>query len=201
MGGPSGLAKLYVDAGLLHLEGRATNVMSSSYSALSSIRLAEPSRVASLRHTHGSPSRDSTFEESGTDACARDYNVARRYFDRARQLDPTAVVPMMPLEHVVPGNASRQTVGAHDLQMPSMTFDEKDKAASTTVDQPDTTVKLRRRRQQAASAAASESIFDQDDEDNTWYLYLPGLIGAGTALLVVGVVSALSFSSWRKNQN
>jgi len=217
IGGPSGLAKLYVEAGLLHLEGRATNVMSSSYSALSSIRVPEPSRVASLRsHTHGSPSRD-TSEESGTDACARDYNVARRYFDRARQLDPTAVVPMMPLEHVVasaaPGTSRQTLVGAHDLQMPSMdvitlggAFDEKEtkQGSSATVgeeQQPDTTVKLRRRRQQAASAAASESIFDQDDEDNTWYLYLPGLIGAGTALLVVGVVSALSFSSWRKNQN
>ena len=36
-----------------------------------------------------------------------------------------------------------------------------------------------------------------DDADGTWYLYLPGLVGAGTALLVVGL---LSLQSWRKNQ-
>ncbi|RPD61083.1 hypothetical protein L226DRAFT_534730 [Lentinus tigrinus ALCF2SS1-7] len=35
------------------------------------------------------------------------------------------------------------------------------------------------------------------DDDRTWYLYLPGLVGAGTALLVVGL---LSLQSWRKNQ-
>ena len=35
------------------------------------------------------------------------------------------------------------------------------------------------------------------DDDSTWYLYLPGLVGAGTALLVVGL---LSLQSWRKNQ-
>ena len=34
-------------------------------------------------------------------------------------------------------------------------------------------------------------------EDHT----LPGLVGAGTALLVVSVVGALSFQSWRKNNN
>jgi hypothetical protein len=40
-----------------------------------------------------------------------------------------------------------------------------------------------------------------DDLDGAWYLYVPGLVGAGTALLVVGVIGALSFSSWRKNQS
>jgi len=40
-----------------------------------------------------------------------------------------------------------------------------------------------------------------DDLDGAWYLYVPGLVGAGTALLVVGVIGALSFSTWRKNQS
>lgn len=40
-------------------------------------------------------------------------------------------------------------------------------------------------------------IIDSGDDDRTWYLYLPGLVGAGTALLVVGL---LSLQSWRKNQ-
>jgi thiamine pyrophosphokinase len=63
---------------------------------------------------------------------------------------------------------------------------------------------LRRRRQEAEAAAKAlleQADIERESDDNTWYLYLPGLIGAGTALLVVGVVSALSFSTWRKNQN
>ncbi|KAI0368742.1 hypothetical protein BV20DRAFT_437053 [Pilatotrama ljubarskyi] len=36
-----------------------------------------------------------------------------------------------------------------------------------------------------------------EEDDRTWYLYIPGLVGAGTALLVVGL---LSLQSWRKNQ-
>jgi thiamine pyrophosphokinase len=40
-----------------------------------------------------------------------------------------------------------------------------------------------------------------DDLDGAWYLYVPGLVGAGTALLVVGVIGALSLTSWRKNQS
>ena len=137
----------------------------------------------------------------------------------------------MPLEHDGGSTSSGTAVGTrgtrrpmpaagagtehqHDLQMPSLDVateqlaaaaSEKNRRDSTSPlqadQQPEPAVKLRRRRQQAASAAASDSMYDQDDEDNTWYLYLPGLIGAGTALLVVGVVSALSLSSWRKNQN
>ena len=64
---------------------------------------------------------------------------------------------------------------------------------------------LRRRRAKSDDAsdanASSTSLVEKrtvpDDDDNTWYLYLPGLVGAGTALLVVGF---LSFSSWRKGQ-
>ena len=64
---------------------------------------------------------------------------------------------------------------------------------------------LRRRRAKADDAsdanASSTSLVEKrtvpDEDDNTWYLYLPGLVGAGTALLVVGF---LSFSSWRKGQ-
>ena len=36
-----------------------------------------------------------------------------------------------------------------------------------------------------------------EDEDRTWYLYIPGLVGAGTALLIVGL---LGLQNWRKNQ-
>ena len=55
----------------------------------------------------------------------------------------------------------------------------------------------------ASSAASTGSAVNErvgaggEEDDSTWYLYLPGLVGAGTALLVVGF---LSFSSWRKSQ-
>lgn len=48
-----------------------------------------------------------------------------------------------------------------------------------------------------ADSIVEERVREGDEDDNTWYLYLPGLVGAGTALLVVGF---LSFSSWRKGQ-
>ena len=58
-------------------------------------------------------------------------------------------------------------------------------------------VRRRKKREDALLKAKA----DLDDMDSTWYLYVPGLVGAGTALLVVGIVGALSFSTWsRRNQ-
>jgi len=52
--------------------------------------------------------------------------------------------------------------------------------------------------QMAASVIKSQGL---DDVDGAWYYYIPGLVGVGTALLVVGVVGVLSFSTWsRRNQ-
>lgn len=72
-------------------------------------------------------------------------------------------------------------------------------------DNVDADREVRRRRAKKDDAsdtnASSTSLVEKrtmpEDDDNTWYLYLPGLVGAGTALLVVGF---LSFSSWRKGQ-
>jgi hypothetical protein len=36
-----------------------------------------------------------------------------------------------------------------------------------------------------------------EDVDSPWYLIIPGLVGAGTALLVV---TAIGLSSWRRSQ-
>ncbi|KAH9850250.1 hypothetical protein C2E23DRAFT_930389 [Lenzites betulinus] len=47
------------------------------------------------------------------------------------------------------------------------------------------------------SVHAEPELGGDAEEDGTWYLYIPGLLGAGTALLVVGL---LSLQSWRKNQ-
>jgi thiamine pyrophosphokinase len=63
---------------------------------------------------------------------------------------------------------------------------------------PDIPVVRRRRKKQELT------LFDDhvvEDVDNTWYLYIPGLVGAGTALLAVGIIGVLSFSTWsRRNQ-
>jgi hypothetical protein len=58
----------------------------------------------------------------------------------------------------------------------------------------------RRRKKEELIILRDRDIKGQNSIDNAWYLYLPGLVGAGTALLVVGVVGALSFSTWRRNQ-
>ena len=80
------------------------------------------------------------------------------------------------------------------LQMPTIDV-------LSTEKMEDSQVRRRRRREAASGAASSASVVEERppaiEEDNTWYLYLPGLVGAGTALLVVGL---LSFSSWRKGQ-
>ncbi|EIW57311.1 uncharacterized protein TRAVEDRAFT_29444 [Trametes versicolor FP-101664 SS1] len=47
------------------------------------------------------------------------------------------------------------------------------------------------------SVHADPDLGPSGEDDRTWYLYVPGLVGAGTALLVVGL---LSLQSWRKNQ-
>jgi hypothetical protein len=61
-------------------------------------------------------------------------------------------------------------------------------------------VARRRRKKEELILVHDRGIRRPDDIDNAWYLYIPGLVGAGTALLVVGVVGALSFSTWRRNQ-
>ncbi|TDL25778.1 hypothetical protein BD410DRAFT_784801 [Rickenella mellea] len=186
IGGPEGLARLYREAGLLHLEGAATMLMSSSYTALSSIRTVEP---------HPS------YTESGTERWRRDREAARRYFDRASQLCPQLDVPSLPSD-VDDVGRRRQ-----DLQMPSMeipytsTPGSHNSPSPINKEEPDATLRPRRRRKDEGTTSMVQQAEAHDQEDNTWYLYIPGLIGAGTALLVVGVVSAISFSSWRKNQN
>jgi len=170
IGGPAGLAQLYLEAGMLHLEGAANPLLASSYSTLSSIRMP-PQLPAG---------------EGGNDAWKRDREAASRYFDRARALQPNLDVPVIPLE------------STHELEMPSMEIHPSAPASVYSGDSlPDTGLR-RRRKKEEMSLKWDEA--KADDMDDSWYLYVPGLIGAGTALLVVGVVGALSFSTWRRNQ-
>ncbi|KAH8117842.1 hypothetical protein DFH11DRAFT_862052 [Phellopilus nigrolimitatus] len=210
LGGPSGLAQLFLEAGLAHLDGIASKLLSTNYSPLNSLRKNEPSAPP-------------TRSESSTQIWKRDRACARTYFERARKLAPSMDgVPYLPEDTDIrgydqparsgrsPGRAggtAREGARGPEFQMPSLYVDQGDTLRPETSppkvadeEKPDSTLRVRRRRQQA-SEALLERTNQEEDEDSTWYLYLPGLVGAGTALLVVSVVGALSFQSWRKNNN
>ncbi|KAA1467471.1 hypothetical protein DENSPDRAFT_832528 [Dentipellis sp. KUC8613] len=181
LGGSSGLAQLYLEAGLLHLEGAASILLSTSYSPLSSIRLppVPPYATDTVR--------------GGTDAWKNDRDVARRYFERARTLCSSLEVPLLPPEgEDPPPDFSKETI---QLQMPVIEVVPSQDSTRTSRSQ------RRRQRQKEEDVEIYDEAATSDGLDSTWYLYIPGLVGAGTALLVVGVVGALSLSSWRKSQN
>lgn len=173
IGGNRGLAQLYLEAGLLHLDGAATTLLSTSFSSLSSIRLPLLSQVG----------------EDGTEAWKGDREAAAKYFERAQTLQPSLEIPILPHE-----NSSIH--GSEELEIPSLELGTSASEESRQTD-PDTPVVRRRRKKE-------EMLFDNhadEDVDNTWYLYIPGLVGAGTALLAVGIIGVLSFSTWsRRNQ-
>ena len=181
LGGYNGVARLYLEAGLLHLEGTASPLLASSYSSLSSIRV--PVQTAQ--------------EENGTEAWRKDREAAHKYFERAHILDPDIEIPSLPHE-----SESTSRFGALDLEMPKMdvgvTTPESEQSIGSRQTDPGPPVVRRRKKREEALIKAKA---DLDDMDSTWYLYVPGLVGAGTALLVVGIVGALSFSTWsRRNQ-
>ncbi len=182
LGGPPGVAQLYLEAGLLHLEGAASMLLASSYSPLSSIRLPSQSQYI-----------PDSSKDGSTAAWKRDREAARRYFDRARALCPTLEVPVLPIEDR--GSIDDDEATELGLRMPSV-----DVHASLEVSQ------ARRRHQREGPqnkdlVQVPQRARRTDDLDGAWYLYVPGLVGAGTALLVVGVIGALSLTSWRKNQS
>jgi hypothetical protein len=179
IGGSSGLAQLYLEAGLLYIEGAATTLLSSSFSNLSSIRLPLHAQVG----------------ESGTEAWKRDRETAARLFERAQKLQPSLEIPNLPHEKI-------QNFGSEELEMPSMKLEtsapRSARSGESNQTDPDTPMVRRRRKKEELT------LFDNhinDDVDNTWYVYIPGLVGAGTALLAVGIIGVLSFSTWsRRNQ-
>jgi hypothetical protein len=182
LGGPRGLAQLYLDAGLLHLEGAANALLSSSASTLSSIRM---------------PARSSS--DISTEAWRRDRDAAGRYFERARALDPDLKVPVLPPE----ADPSAVPQSRVELEMPSLDIHREPSAPgsmhSGQSNAENSTPAVRRRRRKAESTMVDDT--KGNEVDNTWYLYLPGLVGAGTAIVVFGVVGALSFSNWRRGQS
>ncbi|KAI0701205.1 hypothetical protein BC835DRAFT_268931 [Cytidiella melzeri] len=192
LGGREALAQLYLEAGLLFLEGSAAGLLSSSYAGLSSLRT--PTQLREVSSAAHAPSTNAA------ETWRRDQDVARRFFDRARQLRPELDVPLLPSS--APGsehgsNATPPSAGVggpeYQLQMPAIDL-------SASQELLDSQVRRRRKKENHSVPPSSVSAVEDRtvaDEDNTWYLYLPGLVGAGTALLVVGF---LSFTSWRKGQ-
>jgi len=181
IGGPLGLAQLFLEAGLLHLEGAASALLSASYSTLSSIRVPPPPQPG----------------EGGAEAWKRDRDMASRYLDRARALHPELDVP------IIPDDGSGLLGSAHELEMPSIEI--RPSAPESVYSGEDVTYSeqektIRRRRQKKEELIFLDEVKGKEDIESAWYLYVPSLVGAGTALLVVGVIGALSFSSWRRNQ-
>ena len=192
IGGGAGLARLYVEAGSLYLEGTASILLSSTYSALSSIR-----------------SSTSTVQgEGGIAGWRRDRDFARRYFERAKTLDPELEVP------VVPPEIGDELGSGTELLMPSIEIKNTGGTKGTPAG-GSTTGKTRRRtgtvmgtgkgREMEESEVLASSMVKESstmptghgDVDSPWYLIIPGLVGAGTALLVV---TAIGLSSWRRSQ-
>ena len=175
IGGSRGLAQLYLEAGLLHLEGAAATLLASSYSSLSSIRIPLHSQIG----------------EGGTEAWRRDRQSAAQFFDRARVLYPMLDIPALPAEEAL------------ELEMPTVNLaasapDSVHTKESISADSEPEAPIVRRRRKKEEQPLFEKTNTDLDGMDNTWYLYIPGIIGAGTALLVVGIVGALSFSTWSR---
>lgn len=176
IGGARGLAQLYLEAGLLHLEGAASTLLSASYSSLSSIRIPLHAQIG----------------EGGAAAWRRDREAAAKFFDSARALYPGLDIPALPSE------------GELELEMPIMNFasdTEHSKEEFSTDSEPDAALRRRRKVLEKEQALLDKGKAGLDDMEGPWYLYVPGIVGAGTALLVVGIVGALSFSTWsRRNQ-
>lgn len=178
IGGARGLAQLYLEVGLLHLEGAASTLLSASYSSLSSIRIPLQAQIG----------------EGGTEAWKRDRETAARFFERARALHPTLDIPALPAEDAI------------ELEMPTMHLSspvsETLESKESYYEDSEAETPIVRRRGKKQEQTVLEKTNSDMDVDNTWYLYIPGIIGAGTALLVVGIVGALSFSTWsRRNQS
>jgi thiamine pyrophosphokinase len=139
----------------------------------------------------------SQIGEGGAEAWRRDREAAGHFFEQARLLQPNLDIPALP---ALPAE------GDLELEMPSMHLapsapDSIESKESVYADSEPEVPVVRRRRKKAEQTLLDKTSAGLDDMENAWYLYIPGIIGAGTALLVVGIVGALSFSTWsRRNQ-
>jgi len=171
-GGVSGLARLYLEAGLLYLEGVADNylppiVTDDNESALTT-KAAE--------------------EIAESEKWKQEKETARKLFDRARMLDPHLDIPTLPEE---------TDLTKSELRMPDVNIND------AFADHDDEKPRRRRRKpgETMVEQANRDSREEGEDSNADWYVWLPGIIGAGTALLAVGLIGAMSIGNWRKSQN
>lgn len=201
VGSAEALGQLYLEAGMLYLEGSAPNLLTLSSPGLSSLRTptlahSQPFSRSSDPHASGSGNPD----QPGNEQWNYDHAHARRFFARARELHPTVDIPLLPASHSGSEPDSHDSPVAsgdsveHRLRMPTV---EVHSADANQDEAREKQVRRRRRKNEDTNSVSAVGEEYGDGDDNMWYLYLPGLVGAGTALLVVGF---LSFSSWRKGQ-
>ncbi|KAG9224850.1 hypothetical protein CCMSSC00406_0001999 [Pleurotus cornucopiae] len=145
IGSSEGLAQLYVEAGLLHLEGTASTILSTSHSSLSSLRVPHEPQVG----------------EAGADAWKRDRDIASKYFERARNLHPTLEIPSLP-------------PSSEELLMPSIYLREDSSDSPPTEPDIPVIRRRRNKDEQEGSLFDPDPEAKVDEIDNTWYLYIPG---------------------------
>lgn len=159
IGGNPSLAKLYWVVGNVFMQGLGP-ALSGSTSTISNSPFSLHDAAASVGSN------------------LPDVETARRYFRRARVLDPSLDIP----EPTDDKDVLR-------LVMPSMDLDPGQSATTVLKDETmigSARLERRRRRERRLS----------DDEGQWSYLYLPGLVGAGLAIGVVGIMSA---TWWRSS--
>lgn len=110
-------------------------------------------------------------------------------------LCPSLDVPTLPADQSNGGEGEEM-----NLVMPSIELHPSEEKEQVAHGRKDTTDVKEAAAPSARSRTRTLIEKDADGLDGAWYLYVPGLVGAGTALLVVGVIGALSVSSWRKSQ-
>ena len=196
LGGATGLARLYAEAGrTLQLEGAgAIHHGPTALSSLASIRSTGP-------HTYARTA--ATLE-----TWRRDRAAARRYFERARALDTMVDVPAM-------GSDTDDDDTVLGLRMPELPLSgsapgseparrrrrsEKDKGDGDKENRKDKDRTLRHRdsqrkekqreereRDETGSMYSTKSLVNTGppDVDENWFIHLPGLLGAGALLLLV----------------
>ncbi|KAI6039768.1 hypothetical protein EDC04DRAFT_2867917 [Pisolithus marmoratus] len=159
-------AELYLEAGLLHLEGAASVVLSASHAALSLIRVPPQPQPE------------------------QDRDAASCYFDCARAMNSDLDVP------VIMDERSKQTRSVHELEMPSLGILHCHSAPESTYS-GEGSIKQGWTKDELIFI---DDVKGKDDIDNAWYLYIPSLVRAVTALLAAGAIGTLSLSSGRQNQ-
>ncbi|GLB40197.1 putative thiamin pyrophosphokinase, catalytic domain [Lyophyllum shimeji] len=169
VGGRPGLAQLYFDAGLLHLEGAATTLLSASYSSLSSIRVPLHAQVG----------------EGGTEAWMRDREAAAEYFGRARLLEPSLEIPSLPL--------TDPRHDAEELEMPSIDTSASEPGSRSEASHyaDAETSMLRRRRKKEEMGLFDNRIAEQDADIPLCTALTLALIQASSYQTATGTMSTV----------